>query len=173
MLEETAVGVSKGDGADVAEHSAPTWTNRHIGVGKPAELDTQQIPSTDGAPGPMTPLNSDVAAPLIDSRSSSLRGCQTGASLSNGALLPPGSEPELQDAIRDSPFLDLSSPMTPYEWLKIPIMVQTQCLRTFPLIMGSSLSESIVLRHMYHCVLHAVEHATAMYLYLHALQPQC
>ena len=36
----------------------------------------------------------------------------------------PGADAELQELMRDSPFLDLSSPMTPYEWLKCLLMVR-------------------------------------------------
>lgn len=37
----------------------------------------------------------------------------------------PGSDLELQELIKDSPFLDLNSPMTPYEWFKFVIMVMS------------------------------------------------
>lgn len=40
----------------------------------------------------------------------------------NAASLP-GSKVELQEVIKDSPFLDFSSPMTPYEWFKFVVMV--------------------------------------------------
>lgn len=36
----------------------------------------------------------------------------------------PGADAELQELMRNSPFLDLSSPMTPYEWLKCLLMVR-------------------------------------------------
>ena len=36
----------------------------------------------------------------------------------------PGSDLELQGLIKDSPFLDLNSPMTPYEWFKFVVMVK-------------------------------------------------
>lgn len=39
----------------------------------------------------------------------------------------PGADPELQSLMHDSPFLDLSSPMTPYEWFKFFAMVSTFC----------------------------------------------
>ena len=35
----------------------------------------------------------------------------------------PGADQELQSLLQDSPFLDLSSPMTPYEWVKCVVMV--------------------------------------------------
>lgn len=35
----------------------------------------------------------------------------------------PGADLQLQDLIRDSPFLDFDSPMTPYEWFKFVVMV--------------------------------------------------
>lgn len=43
----------------------------------------------------------------------------------NGAAIEtlPGADPELQRLLHDSPFLDLSSPMTPYEWFKFLAMV--------------------------------------------------
>ena len=128
---EGAAGIVNG-GAGTTAHRARSTISKYPGGGKPAELDTHQAHSIDDVPAPMTPLNADVAAPVTDSRSCSVGGCQTGAGLAHSALLPPGSEPELQEAIRDSPFLDLSSPMTPYEWLKIPIMVRMHSKRAFP-----------------------------------------
>lgn len=41
---------------------------------------------------------------------------------------PPGSDAELQELIKDSPFLDFDSPMTPYEWLKFVVMVRLPLL---------------------------------------------
>ncbi len=40
----------------------------------------------------------------------------------------PGSDTQLLELIKDSPFLDFNSPMTPYEWFKFVIMVRS----TFP-----------------------------------------
>jgi len=37
----------------------------------------------------------------------------------------PGTDLQLQDLMRDSPFLDFDSPMTPYEWFKFVIMVRS------------------------------------------------
>jgi hypothetical protein len=88
-------------------------------IESPAELDCQQDLAPEAVPGPRTPLNADIISPVAASPGASLRGCQVGSSHL------PGAEPELQDIIRDSPFLDLSSPMTAYEWLKMVIMVRT------------------------------------------------
>ncbi len=46
----------------------------------------------------------------------------------NGTSFPavailPGADPKLQELLHYSPFLDLSSPMTPYEWFKFFVMV--------------------------------------------------
>lgn len=43
----------------------------------------------------------------------------------------PGADAELQELMRNSPFLDLSSPMTPYEWLKCLLMVRQAPLRIY------------------------------------------
>ena len=40
-----------------------------------------------------------------------------------GVKTLPGADPDLQALLHGSPFLDLSSPMTPYEWFKFFVMV--------------------------------------------------
>ena len=47
---------------------------------------------------------------------------ENGISMAASKTLP-GEDPELQSLLRDSPFLDLNSPMTPYEWFKFVAMV--------------------------------------------------
>ena len=47
------------------------------------------------------------------------------------AVPAPRAEPDLAELTRDSPFLDLDSPMTPYEWFKAVLMVRTQMLCTY------------------------------------------
>ena len=41
---------------------------------------------------------------------------------------PPGSDADLQELLKDSPFLDFNSPMTPYEWFKFVVMVRPPAL---------------------------------------------
>lgn len=41
------------------------------------------------------------------------------------------AEPDLAELTRNSPFLDLDSPMTPFEWLKAVLMVRTRVLCRF------------------------------------------
>lgn len=48
---------------------------------------------------------------------------QGNASKASAGFNLPGAEPQLQDLLHDSPFLDLDSPMTPYEWFKFVVMV--------------------------------------------------
>jgi hypothetical protein len=83
---------------------------------------------------PERPVQMSDAAQLNGkSGFSSSRATENGSSAAplaladrGGASQLPGSEPHLQELLRESPFLDLSSPMTPYEWLKFFVMVRQE-----------------------------------------------
>ena len=47
---------------------------------------------------------------------------ENGSSIAAGTSLP-GGDPGLQSLLHNSPFLYLGSPMTPYEWFKVAVMV--------------------------------------------------
>ena len=106
---------------------------------KPKPLDCSNASQADGARGPATPSTLDNAVVPFETPGAKSKGlaalslangktAAVSASSANGSYQPgPAQQPEkdmdLEDIIRDSPFLDLSSPMTAYEWFKLVVMV--------------------------------------------------
>ena len=107
---------------------------------KPKPLECSNASQADGARGPATPSTLDNAVlpletPGAKSKGPAALGLANGktaavsASSATGPYQPgPAQQAEkdmdLEDIIRDSPFLDLSSPMTAYEWFKLVVMVR-------------------------------------------------
>ncbi len=73
---------------------------------------------------PGQPIDTDTRSQRVAESTGLQENGRTGA----GVNTLPGADPELQKLLHDSPFLDLSSPMTPYEWFKFFVMVG--CLST-------------------------------------------
>ena len=68
---------------------------------------------------PDQPIDTDIRSQRVAESTGLHENGRTGA----GVNTLPGADPELQSLMHNSPFLDLSSPMTPYEWFKFFVMV--------------------------------------------------
>ena len=76
-------------------------------------------------PQPGSPNISHANGQPAPDASSTHSGADSTAMQQKGeAPLLPESQPELEEIIRGSPFLDLSSPMTRWEWFKLFAMVR-------------------------------------------------
>ena len=69
---------------------------------------------------PDRPIETDTSKQRVTGRTA----VQANGTSSPAVAAPPGADPVLQELLHDSPFLDLSSPMTPYEWFKFFAMVR-------------------------------------------------
>ena len=73
---------------------------------------------------PDRPIETDTSKQRLTGRTA----VQANGTSSPAVPPPPGADPDLQGLLHDSPFLDLSSPMTPYEWFKFFAMVKVTSL---------------------------------------------
>ena len=95
---------------DLSDAGAPALANAAGSMGKEAKLLLQ----------PDRPIETDTNGQRVLAKTSP-SGIGNGSSATTTL---PGADAELQGLMRNSPFLDLSSPMTPYEWLKCLLMVR-------------------------------------------------
>lgn len=104
--------------ASTLQGSTPTpatqeWERAWEGTGRPAGAHPAAELNT-GAP---------VKAPTTPEQPDDLRSAP--------AKPATRAEPDLAELTCESPFLDLDSPMTPYEWLKAVLMVRARVLCRF------------------------------------------
>ena len=95
---------------ELSDAGAPALANAAGSIGKEAKLLLH----------PDRPIETDTFGQRVLAQTHPT-GARNGSS-ANTTL--PGADAELQELIRFSPFLDLSSPMTPYEWLKCLLVVR-------------------------------------------------
>ncbi len=95
---------------NLSDAGAPALANAAGSMGEEAKLLLQ----------PDRPIETDTNGQRVPAKTHP-SGIVNGSS-ANTTL--PGADAELQELMRNSPFLDLSSPMTPYEWLKCLLMVR-------------------------------------------------
>ena len=109
-----ATGVAKGSSPELAREWERAWdSSAHQSAQRPAPAHAG-VASADAngaaavlAPATPEQLDGDVRAPAL----------QAGAGI---------GEPDLAVLVRDSPFLDLDSPMTAYEWVKAVAMLRAR-----------------------------------------------
>ena len=95
---------------NLSEADAPALANAAGSMGEEAKLLLQ----------PDRPIETDTNGKRLLAETDS-SGAGNGFS-ANTTL--PGADAGLQELMRNSPLLDLSSPLTPYEWLKCLLMVR-------------------------------------------------
>ena len=95
---------------DLSDAGAPALANAAGSMGEEAKLLLQ----------PDRPIETDTNGQRV-LRMTAPSGIGNGSSATTTL---PGADAELQELMCNSPFLDLSSPMTPYEWLKCLLMVR-------------------------------------------------
>ena len=110
------------------------------GFAKPEPLNCSELSQSGSARGPATPSTLDNAVLPLKTPGTTSKGpaalslahgkmAQVSASSTvgphqSGPAQLPEKDMDLDDIIRESPFLDLSSPMTGYEWFKAVVMVR-------------------------------------------------
>lgn len=79
---------------------------------------------------PEKPVQMSSAEPLNGTKNHAESSAKFGQAMSSSSKVAAsqisqthGSDPHLEQLIKDSPFLDVSYPMTPYEWFKFVVMV--------------------------------------------------